>query len=234
MLRFLSAARRQTGFSLTEMAIVLGIVGIVLSAIWTTRNIVAEKQRVDVAVTGIRETAENVRALYTGQSTFTYPTTTSAKICAGLYAKSFVVDARQSSGQMTDCTTWSVINPWGGDVLLGFHDNDGGTFSYAHAFTIAIMPVSGGFLPTSVCAELADRLAGTDTRTGLGSPSTSHGVPFPSPLIPANQPAQGGQPTNVFVSASSGSWLDATNQGPAWIADKVKNKCYGVAFSFVF
>lgn len=234
MLRFLSAVRRQTGFSLVEMAIVLGIVGIVLSAVWTTRNIVAEKQRVDVAVTGIRETAENVRALYTGQSTFTYPTTTSNKICAGLYSKNFVVDSRDSSGHLTDCSTWTITNPWNGDVRLGFYDDNGGTFTYAHAFSVAIMPVTSGWLPTSVCVDLADRLSGTDTRTGLGAAQIKHNVPFPSPLVPTNQPAQGGQPTNVFISASSGSWLDATNKGPGWIADKVQTKCYGVAFSFVF
>ncbi len=57
------------GFSLTEIAIVLGILGLILGAIWGAASSVYSGARVSSAITAMAMIAQNVRALYTHTST---------------------------------------------------------------------------------------------------------------------------------------------------------------------
>lgn len=62
--------RRCKGFTLTEMAIVLGIVGIILGAIWTAGASVYRNQRVSKAQQQITMLAANIKAHYSTRNDF--------------------------------------------------------------------------------------------------------------------------------------------------------------------
>src|SRR5882762_1552401 len=61
-----SASREQEkrGFTLTEIAIVLGIVGLILGAIWVAAAAVYSNLRTSKATTELLNIVQNVRALY--------------------------------------------------------------------------------------------------------------------------------------------------------------------------
>src|ERR1700677_388286 len=76
---FMSPARsekRKKGFTLTEIAIVLGIIGLILGAIWTAAAAVYNNQRIAHANTAILQTAQGVRSLYANATSTGYATAT--------------------------------------------------------------------------------------------------------------------------------------------------------------
>ena len=61
---------KKKGFTLTEIAIVLGIVGLILGSIWTAAASVYSNQRVAHAQTAVLQIAQAVRTLYSNQTNF--------------------------------------------------------------------------------------------------------------------------------------------------------------------
>ena len=64
MKNFPLSGRRQRAFSLTEMAIVLGVIGLILAAIWTAASSANQRNKVDAAVQELQTTAQNMVTLY--------------------------------------------------------------------------------------------------------------------------------------------------------------------------
>ena len=64
------ANKRKKGFTLTEIAIVLGIIGLILGAIWVAAASVYQNQRTAHADTAILQIAQGVRTLYATTSQF--------------------------------------------------------------------------------------------------------------------------------------------------------------------
>ncbi len=64
-----SRARKTRGFTLTEAAIVLGIVGLILGAIWVAAAAVYENMRTNRANEQILKVAQAVRSLYASSPT---------------------------------------------------------------------------------------------------------------------------------------------------------------------
>ncbi len=61
--------QQKKGFTLTEIAIVLGIMGLVLGAIWVAASGVYNNQRVNTAATTVMQTVQGIRSLYATSST---------------------------------------------------------------------------------------------------------------------------------------------------------------------
>ena len=65
--------RSQKGFTLTEIAIVLGIMGLILGAIWTAASAVYSNRRSEEAQTAVIQAVQSLRVLYSTQAQFEAP-----------------------------------------------------------------------------------------------------------------------------------------------------------------
>ena len=97
------------GFTLTELAIVLGVIGIMLGAIWSASTMVNQKLKVNRGYNEILTIVANVRALYPGGKMFatgaTQTNITAALVSAGVFP-----------ADMINPATNLPINPWGTSV----------------------------------------------------------------------------------------------------------------------
>ena len=162
--------RARRGFSLAEFSIVLGIMGVVLGALWGVVAIVRENVKRGEMAEQTVAMVNNIRSFYMGQMRLATP--------AGSVAESAVTDhlLRQGillSEQLRDRTagTWVADHPWGatgasGAVLanggIGVSGVDaGGVDVSTHSFRIQLRG-----LKYSSCVALASRLSGSNP-TGL-------------------------------------------------------------------
>ena len=67
---FHSRTRKTLGFTLTEAAIVLGIVGLILGAIWVAASAVYNNMRINRTSEQILKIVQNIRSLYAGTHSF--------------------------------------------------------------------------------------------------------------------------------------------------------------------
>lgn len=152
------------GFTLTEAAIVLGIVGLVLSSIWVAAGAVYDNMRVQTMYRQITQITANIRQLYASQGAITgtdYALTDSLAR-AGIFPKDMILDPNAAS----------IVpkNPWGGTVVLtGLGPN----------FFI----ISFG-IPRDECPKLIMMLTGGNRDSGLTriNGSSTDKYVFPMPL----------------------------------------------------
>lgn len=147
-----SLHERKRGFTLTEIAIVLGIVGLILGAIWVAAAAVYNNLRVSHANTQILQIVQGVRALY-ATSTVTgagNALITDAVACAGAVPSDMITTA---------CGGPAILSsPWAG--------GNTGVISNAVGDGITIS-MSG--VPKAACTNLIASVAGTNGDPGLYS-----------------------------------------------------------------
>lgn len=84
------------GFALTEIAIVLGIIGLILGAIWVAAADVYRTKLIDDEVTDLTIIVQNIRSLYAMQPAFaetTYTDITLNLVAEGVFPPSFPIAA---------------------------------------------------------------------------------------------------------------------------------------------
>jgi len=142
-----TASAKTKGFTLVEIAIVLGIIGLILGAVWTAASSVYANQRNTNANTAILTIAQGIRTLEATSSTVgTAGDLTSSMITAGVIP-----------GNLVSGTT--AIAPYPGSTLKIM------TLAAAdQSFTIEINKV-----PQAGCIALASTVAGTNRDPGLTS-----------------------------------------------------------------
>jgi prepilin-type N-terminal cleavage/methylation domain-containing protein len=91
------------GFTLTELVIVLGIIGAILAAIWQAAEIVSKNAKVKRAQEQITAITTNMRALYEGANSF--PTGISSALTAQFVAANIFPPEMIANG--------ITVNPWG-------------------------------------------------------------------------------------------------------------------------
>lgn len=149
------------GFTLTEIAIVLGIVGLVLGAIWVAAASVYSNFRLGSANKDLILITQNVRALYATSHTVD-PAANMAVAGANGGAQAtylgngiFPIDTLDTGAPSTATQAFS---PWDGNISI-----QGATQVIADdAFVVVFNAV-----PAEVCANLLTSIAGTSRDPGL-------------------------------------------------------------------
>jgi Prokaryotic N-terminal methylation motif len=176
----LSPARRGNngGFTLTELAIVIGITGLIVAAIWVAGSMVNERMKINQAVDEFQTVSHDMIALYQGRPLPTPCTSPSNDMTDNAISANLI-------------PSWAVVpvvpcsqatNPWGTQ------------FSVFAAISPIPFPVNGfylvfGAIPLDACIALM--LQGTSCDpTQTGCPNMVEGA---GGLLPA--PAAGGWQT---------------------------------------
>ncbi len=182
--------------TLVELAIILGIMGLVMAFIWAAASSVRQRQQVEEAVGTITEIADRVRSAYTAYpGSSNYPSTLAKQIEAGLFPNHVVRDNN------------TTVNGWGGTVKIGFKRQD----NWIVGFSVA-MDMPEGLAQTIrnlACQEVISRLQGSG-RDEVGV-SVVNDVPVPSTYpLPARDLVPGSGP--VYAYAGGGGWENVTNR----------------------
>jgi len=142
--------RTKRGFTLTEAAIVLGIVGLILGAIWVAAASVYRNMRITRTTEQILTIVQSIRSMNTTQQTlggtanYTLP-----MIQAGIFPRDMIRGTGASA---------TANNQWDGLVTV-----TGATATVAgDAFALAYVAV-----PQSACIDLAVRMSGPARDGGL-------------------------------------------------------------------
>ena len=102
---------KQSGFTLTELAIVLGVIGIVLASIWSASAMVSKKMKVNHAIQELQTIVSNIRSIYVGGSHFSQTGSmtdiTAGMVNAGVFPPEMIVPGQAYPS-----------NPWGGRVVI--------------------------------------------------------------------------------------------------------------------
>ena len=152
------------GFTLTEIAIVLGIIGLILGAIWVAASAVYNNLRTSKATTELLQIAQAVRSMYATSSTvdagadMTYSATGSHAAGAGTtYVQSSVFPSDMVSG----AGPYIIQDPWAGDTDIV----SGKVTTASDSFLVEFDNV-----PQSACINIIT------ASTGTGRDSSLYGV----------------------------------------------------------
>jgi len=174
------ARRVGAGFSVTELAVVLAVSGILMGGIWVMVRSVWEYYERQHAVEEVANIVANVRSYYTGQIGIPHSgdaTTTSNLIKMGIIPGSV---QRSNTGTCTNPSNLCADTPWG-EVHNGAIDA-GGTLRVCDwvmgTSTACPTAASGGTagpffavalrgLTTGACISVAQKIATTAGATGL-------------------------------------------------------------------
>lgn len=163
--------RGDRGFTLTEAAIVIGIVGIVLGAVWIGANAVYSAMRVSSTSREIVSILQKTRAIHGTQSSVDPALSALSLAYAGVIPSDMIVT--DASGNIV-----AVQDVWGGALTMAAQSVD----STNDAFSISLATV-----PTSACIDLFVRTTGNSRDSGLvgADNAPSAGTPFPLTLTSA-------------------------------------------------
>lgn len=145
------ARSKKRGFTLTEIAIVLGIIGLILGAVWVAAASVYNNQRISHANTALLQVVQGVRALMsTSNSMGTAGDVTATMISAGVIPSDLVDTATVPN---------SAFGPWAGSTLKVLT-----AAATDNAFTVELNGV-----PKAGCIGLITVLGGTSRDQGLSA-----------------------------------------------------------------
>jgi prepilin-type N-terminal cleavage/methylation domain-containing protein len=144
-------AQRKKGFTLTEIAIVLGIIGLILGAIWTAASGVYNSNRIGAANTELITIAQGTQSLYATQTSFgTPPVNLTPAVAAAGYSPS----------SMTAPATGVISHPWNGNS--GVPSGDGLVFVTAQTLSVAgdAIAVTFANIPAGACVAMLTNASG--------------------------------------------------------------------------
>jgi prepilin-type N-terminal cleavage/methylation domain-containing protein len=134
-------AASKRGFTLTEIAIVLGIIGIILGAIWVAASAVYSNMRVSAGNRELLQITQAMRALYATSSTVAsdadMPIPATGLGNAGdpgatyIRAGVFPADALDSGVPSTAAAT---VNPWNGTIAIKAENHPANSDSFSVTF----------------------------------------------------------------------------------------------------
>jgi prepilin-type N-terminal cleavage/methylation domain-containing protein len=173
---------KKRGFTLTEIAIVLGIIGLILGAIWVAAAAVYNNQRVTTTQRDLLAMAQAVTTLYANASAvdptsnfagFTPATNenTNPYVLAGVVPTDML--SAVTAAKKGVPANQTVTNVWGGAVYIGAAGVNGGT---NNAFQIAFDAV-----PENACISLATTMSSSTSSGTLSSIDLAANGTLPTP-----------------------------------------------------
>jgi len=177
-----SASKRRRGFTLTEIAIVLGIIGLILGAIWVAAASVYGNMRISTANTELLQVAQAVRSLYatsgtTDQTADMAPQDT-AQAGNGLTYIRAGVFPTNALNQGSATTSTFTRNPWGGAIFVQSAQQVAGTND---SFVVVFNSI-----PNDACINLLTSSTGTGRDPGMWAVGggARNGLPAQNALQP--------------------------------------------------
>lgn len=144
-------SRKRWGFTLTEAAIVLGIVGLILGAIWVAAAAVYNNLRVSTTSNQLLQIVQSVRSMHATQNTVDPAITAILVAQAGGIPSDMVT--KDAGGVVT-----AVRDVWAGNVTVTAQTYTVANDSFAVSFTS---------VPQSACSDLLVRNTGSGRDSGL-------------------------------------------------------------------
>ena len=188
MQRLSKGSKKRRAMTLVELAIVLGVMGLVGAAIWAAASAVRARQPIDDTASLVSDIASNVANIYTGFSaTAVPPATVAGQITAGLYPQAVV----NSAGTDT-------VNAWGGTILIHFEAPPTG-FSIEFTLPASLTAIAR----REACIGMVTRLQGSATNYAGGV--TASALPSAAVSLDATQSSG---PALTLVN--TGSWTNVT------------------------
>jgi len=192
--------RSQKGFTLTEIAIVLGIMGLILGAIWTAASAVYSNRRSEEAQIAVLQAVQAVRVLYSTQAQLDELGNMNERLSmAGALPKNLVV--YNNDGSFKD-----TAGPF-----------PNGKFEVT-AIDERTFAVTMSLVPRENCINIIPIIGGNSRDPGLleviVSPSTSSYISQPQCANehPMTQPATVGGATTGGDNTTTGHCASAMNQ----------------------
>jgi len=107
-------AKRHTGFTLTEIAVVLSIIGLILGVVWVAAASVNSNQRVDTTIGQFMTAIQSIRGLYSTSSSIS--TTDGTSITFNMCSANIFPSNMIASGGCS--ATIPVVDTWNGAVTV--------------------------------------------------------------------------------------------------------------------
>ena len=183
----LSRDANKRGFTLTEIAIVLGIIGLILGAIWVAAGAVYQNLRISKAQTELLQIAQGVRSLYATQSVVDSAKDldeTTALIAAKVFPSDTISTATTGSGNNA-VTSTTANGPWAGSSIKVISATQPSGIA-GDSFGIIFVNI-----PAAACIAMTTGNTGTGRDNALwavayGSGSTAPTTPGSATSMPIN------------------------------------------------
>lgn len=110
---------QQGGFTLTELAIVMSVIALILGAVWVAADMVTQRVRSNDSAMELKSISDNIRAAYSAVQHFSQTSSmndvTAAMVSAGVFPSNMIVSGHANP-----------LNPEGGDTLVFITPNSPG------------------------------------------------------------------------------------------------------------
>lgn len=158
-----SIRRRWHGFTLTELALVMGIFGMIAAGIWGALATVEEANNEKKAVVELQTISNNIKTLYASRQGFLSATQTDitcSMVDAGVFPADMMVVSTCTAGTLSSYPR----SPWGSAVQVFSSTSapDAGVGQFEIQFT-----ATPKAMPKSSCIGLLVRLSGVSRNYGL-------------------------------------------------------------------
>ena len=190
--------KRRRGFTLTEIAIVLGIVGLILGAIWAAASAVYENLKFSQAQQGITLSAQQVRSLFASSNTTGVPAGSPASILApGMLPVSWTNSGNPGNPwNQAPAGALTYIYGDGSKFQIELDNIDpAGCSSLLNFYNAAASAVNGGLI-VGLVASAGNGSVATPGTASIGAAVTASGTY----AVPATACVGGTQSNNVAIT----------------------------------
>lgn len=140
---------RLRGFNLIEVAIVLGVVGLVIGSIWVAAAAIAAEQRLNQTYNGLVLLQQNLASA-----------TKNLTLTPFSDLSSYIAVARIAPAEWIDPNTGALKSAWGGSITV----YEGGVPSLATTTGSIVVLIDN--IPSDACVRIMNRLAGISLQAG--------------------------------------------------------------------